>query len=58
MADKIFPPLNFDTSLDLVLLVLRANTLRDLGLAGWWVYGHCSVHGDRQEPVFEDIQEI
>lgn len=53
MAEKL-PPLSFDTSLDLILLAQLARTLRDLGIYGWWLFGHCSTHGDRQEPVFED----
>lgn len=54
MAEEKLPPFTADTSLDLILLVQLARTLRDLGIYGWWLYGHCSSHGERQEPVFEE----
>ena len=52
MADEKLPPLNADSSLDLILLVQLAQTIADLGIYGWWLYGSCSTHGDLQEPVF------
>lgn len=53
VAEK-FPPLTFDTSLDLVLLVVQANTLRDLGIAALAFiarYGTCSIHGAVSDEV-------
>ena len=54
MAEEKLPPFTADTSLDLILMVQFARTLVDLGVYGYWLYGHCSTHGDVQEPVFAD----
>lgn len=53
MAEDRLPPLDADTSLDLVLLVQFARTIADPGITGWWIFSHCPTHGDRQEPIFE-----
>lgn len=54
MADEKLPPITTNDAIDLIALVVAVNTLRDLGVFGWWLFGHCSTHGDRQEPVFEE----
>jgi len=41
-----------DVALDLILLVRFARTLADLNVVGYWLWAHCSQHGDRQEAVF------
>ena len=54
VAEEKLPPFTADTSLDLILLVQLARTLVDLGVYGYWLHGHCSTHGDLQEPVFTE----
>lgn len=54
MAEEKFPPLTGNDAIDLICLVARANTLRDLGVYGFWVFAHCSTHSDQQEPHFDE----
>lgn len=41
-----------DDALDLIFLVRCATTLADLNVMGYWIWAHCSHHGDVQEAVF------
>ena len=51
MAEADFPKLTIESALDLMTHLHCARTLRDMGIGGWMLRGHCSRHGEIEQVV-------